>query len=107
MGHVFGDAERREDAETRGGRPGKEGIPVTEKLPQDAADEGHDDGRDVVHGHPHAQRLREFVPRGDPVGVGRQGHRQDERVQDAIREARHHCLQMIILGSFPRAREVL
>src|SRR4030042_859815 len=31
------------------------------------------------------------------------GHRVDERVQSALEEARQHCLQLSILGSFPRA----
>jgi chorismate mutase/prephenate dehydratase len=35
------------------------------------------------------------------------GHRTDERVQAAFEEARQHCLQLSVLGSFPRAMEVL
>jgi chorismate mutase/prephenate dehydratase len=35
------------------------------------------------------------------------GHRDDPRVQAAIADAAKHCLQMTVLGSFPRAREVL
>lgn len=35
------------------------------------------------------------------------GHISDEKVQKAIDEARKHCLQLTVLGSFPRAREVL
>jgi len=35
------------------------------------------------------------------------GHRTEERVQKAMEEARKHCLQLSILGSFPRATEVL
>ena len=35
------------------------------------------------------------------------GHRSDEKVQRAIDEARKHCLQLSVLGSFPRATEVL
>lgn len=35
------------------------------------------------------------------------GHESDPRVQTAIDEARRHCLQLTVLGSFPRAREVL
>lgn len=32
-----------------------------------------------------------------------EGHRDDEHVQRAVNEARHHCLQLSILGSFPKA----
>ncbi len=35
------------------------------------------------------------------------GHRTDERVQQGLQEARKHCLQLSILGSFPRATELL
>jgi chorismate mutase/prephenate dehydratase len=35
------------------------------------------------------------------------GHREDEAVAKALEEARHHCRQLTVLGSFPRAREVL
>jgi chorismate mutase/prephenate dehydratase len=35
------------------------------------------------------------------------GHRSDEKVQKALDEARKHCLQLSVLGSFPRATEVL
>lgn len=35
------------------------------------------------------------------------GHRSDRRVQKALKEARKHCLQLSILGSFPRATELL
>ena len=35
------------------------------------------------------------------------GHRSDENVIKAMDEARKHCLQLSVLGSFPRAREVL
>jgi len=55
-----------------------------------------------IESHPSSQREREYY-----FFVDCEGHQNDEKVQDAIRQARHHCLQMIILGSFPRAREVL
>ena len=55
-----------------------------------------------IESHPSSQREREYY-----FFVDCEGHRLDERVQEAIRQARYHCLQMIILGSFPRAREVL
>jgi chorismate mutase/prephenate dehydratase len=35
------------------------------------------------------------------------GHRQDEHVQKGLEESRKHCLQLSILGSFPRATELL
>ena len=35
------------------------------------------------------------------------GHRTEKRVQEALEEARKHCLQLSILGSFPRAMELL
>jgi chorismate mutase/prephenate dehydratase len=35
------------------------------------------------------------------------GHRCEEKIQKALDEAKKHCLQLSILGSFPRATEVL
>jgi len=35
------------------------------------------------------------------------GHRTEENVQKGLEEARKHCLQLSILGSFPRATELL
>jgi chorismate mutase/prephenate dehydratase len=35
------------------------------------------------------------------------GHRTDERVQKGLEEARKHCLQLSVLGSFPRATKLL
>jgi len=35
------------------------------------------------------------------------GHRTDENVQKGMKEARKHCLQLSVLGSFPRATELL
>jgi hypothetical protein len=35
------------------------------------------------------------------------GHRTEERVQSGLDEARQHCLQLSVLGSFPRAMELL
>ena len=35
------------------------------------------------------------------------GHRTEERVQTGLEEARQHCLQLSVLGSFPRATELL
>jgi len=35
------------------------------------------------------------------------GHRTDEQVQKGLEEARKHCLQLSVLGSFPKATELL
>jgi len=35
------------------------------------------------------------------------GHRTDEHVQEGLEEAGKHCLQLSVLGSFPRATELL
>ncbi len=35
------------------------------------------------------------------------GHRMDQQVKEALEDARKHCLQLSILGSFPRAAELL
>ncbi len=35
------------------------------------------------------------------------GHFEDTNIAKAIAEARKHCLQMTVLGSFPRAKEVM
>ncbi|MFP4145346.1 MAG: prephenate dehydratase [Phycisphaeraceae bacterium] len=35
------------------------------------------------------------------------GHQSDPQMRRALDEARKHCLQLTVLGSFPRAREVL
>ena len=35
------------------------------------------------------------------------GHHSEERVQIALEESRQHCLQLSVLGSFPRATELL
>ncbi len=35
------------------------------------------------------------------------GHRTEDRVQKGLKEASKHCLQLSILGSFPRATELL
>jgi chorismate mutase/prephenate dehydratase len=35
------------------------------------------------------------------------GHRTEEKVQIVLEESRQHCLQLSILGSFPRATELL
>jgi chorismate mutase / prephenate dehydratase len=35
------------------------------------------------------------------------GHRTDKNIQDGLTEARKHCLQLSVLGSFPRSTELL
>ena len=35
------------------------------------------------------------------------GHADDENVKSALEEARQHCLQVAVLGSFPRRRNPL
>ena len=35
------------------------------------------------------------------------GHRNDKHVQDAMKDAGEHCLQLSVLGSFPRAKHLL
>jgi len=39
--------------------------------------------------------------------IDAQGHREDARMQDALREAAGHCQELIVLGSYPRATRVL
>jgi chorismate mutase/prephenate dehydratase len=35
------------------------------------------------------------------------GHRTEQHIQDGLQESRKHCLQLSILGSFPKATELL
>src|SRR3954471_5717939 len=39
--------------------------------------------------------------------IDAQGHQDEPAMQKAITEAREHCLQLTVLGSYPRATEVL
>jgi chorismate mutase/prephenate dehydratase len=39
--------------------------------------------------------------------IDAQGHADDDAMKRAIAQARHHCLQLTVLGSYPRATEVL
>lgn len=39
--------------------------------------------------------------------IDTQGHIDDPAMQKAIAEARHHCLQLTVLGSYPRATDLL
>ncbi|MHC4125494.1 MAG: prephenate dehydratase, partial [Planctomycetota bacterium] len=35
------------------------------------------------------------------------GHRTEKQIQESLKEASKHCLQLSILGSFPRATELI
>src|SRR3954468_20130243 len=39
--------------------------------------------------------------------IDAEGHQDDPKMQQAIEESRRHCLQLTVLGSYPRAVEVL
>ena len=39
--------------------------------------------------------------------IDAEGHADDARMQSAVAAAREHCLQLTVLGSYPRAAEVL
>jgi chorismate mutase/prephenate dehydratase len=39
--------------------------------------------------------------------VDAQGHQDDAPMKKAVEEAKRHCLQLVVLGSYPRATEVL
>ena len=39
--------------------------------------------------------------------IDAQGHADDPAMKKAIGEAKQHCLQLTVLGSYPRATEVL
>jgi chorismate mutase/prephenate dehydratase len=39
--------------------------------------------------------------------IDTQGHADDDRMKAAIDEARQHCLQLTVLGSYPRAAQVI
>jgi len=39
--------------------------------------------------------------------IDTQGHIDDPAMQKAISDARHHCLQLTVLGSYPRATDLL
>jgi len=55
-----------------------------------------------IESRPSKKREREYY-----FFVDCQGHQNDVPVQQAIQEAKRHCLQLSILGSFPRATEIL
>ena len=55
-----------------------------------------------IESRPSKKREREYY-----FFVNCQGHSDDANVSQAVEDARHHCLQLSILGSFPRAVEIL
>jgi chorismate mutase/prephenate dehydratase len=55
-----------------------------------------------IESRPSRKREREYYFFVDFVG-----HRTDANVIKAVEAARHHCLQLSILGSFPRAKDLL
>jgi len=55
-----------------------------------------------IESRPSRKREREYY-----FFVDFLGHRTDANVVRAIEMARHHCLQLSILGSFPRAKDLL
>ena len=55
-----------------------------------------------IESRPSKKREREYY-----FFVDCQGHQADANVQQAFAEAKRHCLQLSVLGSFPRATEVL
>ena len=55
-----------------------------------------------IESRPSKKRQREYY-----FFVDCDGHRDDQDLVDAMQEAKQHCLQLSILGSFPKADEVL
>jgi chorismate mutase/prephenate dehydratase len=55
-----------------------------------------------IESRPSRKREREYY-----FFVDFLGHRTDKHIQEGLEEARKHCLQLSILGSFPRATELL
>ncbi|MBN1844081.1 MAG: prephenate dehydratase [Sedimentisphaerales bacterium] len=55
-----------------------------------------------IESHPSSQRENVYY-----FFVDCEGHQAEEKVRQAIREAGNHCLRIITLGSYPRAREIL
>jgi chorismate mutase / prephenate dehydratase len=55
-----------------------------------------------IESRPSRKRQREYY-----FFVDCQGHQDDAAVTAAVQEARNHCLQLSILGSYPRATEIL
>lgn len=55
-----------------------------------------------IESRPSRKREREYY-----FFVDCQGHQDEAHIKQAIAEARRHCLQLSILGSFPQANEIL
>jgi len=55
-----------------------------------------------IESRPSKKREREYY-----FFVDCQGHQEDAAVATAVKQAKHHCLQLSILGSYPRAREIV
>jgi chorismate mutase/prephenate dehydratase len=55
-----------------------------------------------IESRPSRKREREYYFFVDCLG-----HRTDKNVREGLEESRKHCLQLSILGSFPRAKELL
>jgi chorismate mutase/prephenate dehydratase len=55
-----------------------------------------------IESRPSKKRQREYY-----FFVDFLGHRTDKKVQEGLGETRKHCLQLSILGSFPKATELL
>ncbi len=62
----------------------------------------HDINLTNIQSRPSKKRGWEYVFLVDFLG-----HRTEEKVQAGLEEAKQHCLQLSILGSFPRATELL
>ena len=63
---------------------------------------GHDINLTNIESRPGKKREWEYYFFMDFLG-----HRADEQVMRGIEEARKHCLQLSVLGSFPRAQDLL
>lgn len=55
-----------------------------------------------IESRPSQARAREFY-----FFVDCQGHQNDEKLKNAVEQVRKHCLRLTILGSYPKAAEVL
>jgi chorismate mutase/prephenate dehydratase len=55
-----------------------------------------------IESRPSKKRQREYY-----FFVDCQGHQQDQNIKAALSHAKKHCLQLSVLGSFPRAIDVL
>ena len=55
-----------------------------------------------IESRPAKKRQREYY-----FFVDGQGHQDDANVRQALTEAKRHCLELSVLGSYPRATEVL